>query len=255
MTEPVQTVRLVSAVDDGLVAALEGKRLVDASYWTTLIGGQPVNYLRCDGSPLLCYRPRALTPDICRLARPSLRKAAHGPSKHRNMKVSQILGYWDRPMREAAFNLNYPRDYARCLPLICAASGMFQRALPDQYAAQLEIAQLVPDWVIANTIFTTGTVNRRTAKDDAWFAVHRDGNNLPDAYGVIAALTSGHYNGGYLGFPRYRTAVDMRDGDLLLFDPHEPHGNTPIAEAEPGWERISLVLYFRSGMLRHVRKA
>jgi hypothetical protein len=47
----------------------------------------------------------------------------------------------------------------------------------------------------------------------------------------------------------------MRERDLLLFDVHEVHGNTPLVgegpECEPengGHERISVIYYFREKM-------
>ena len=57
----------------------------------------------------------------------------------------------------------------------------------------------------------------------------------------------------------YRVAVNMRHGDLLLFDPHQWHGNTAmtcphqpgaLARACPeGCERVSLVAYYRTKVL------
>jgi hypothetical protein len=62
-----------------------------------------------------------------------------------------------------------------------------------------------------------------------------------------------------LVFPEFRVAVDMHDGDVLLMDAHEWHGNTRIVCAcgdEPngacavcGAERISIVSYYRSNMV------
>ena len=60
---------------------------------------------------------------------------------------------------------------------------------------------------------------------------------------------NGKYTGGYLVFPEYRVAVNVRPGDLLLVNNHEIiHGNTPIETYDDG-ERISLVCYLREGML------
>jgi hypothetical protein len=69
-------------------------------------------------------------------------------------------------------------------------------------------------------------------------------------------MRRGDYTGGHLVLPRYRLAVDMHDGDLLLFDPHQWHGNaamrcthtdTDLArECPEGCERISLVAYYRT---------
>jgi hypothetical protein len=43
-------------------------------------------------------------------------------------------------------------------------------------------------------------------------------------------------------------AFDMQNGDVLLVDVHQWHGNTPI-KADPGAVRLSLVMYYREKMI------
>jgi hypothetical protein len=65
-------------------------------------------------------------------------------------------------------------------------------------------------------------------------------------------LTNGKdYSGGYLVLPEYKTAINIRPGDLLLINNHEViHGNTPIVLDSDESERVSLVCYLREGMLK-----
>ncbi len=65
--------------------------------------------------------------------------------------------------------------------------------------------------------------------------------------GCISAMRVGSFDGHFLVFPEYRVAVDIGPRDLLLFDPHEMHGNTPMTCASEGAERVSVVYYYRSG--------
>ena len=59
-----------------------------------------------------------------------------------------------------------------------------------------------------------------------------------------------NYSGGYLVFPEYRIAVNVRPGDLLIVDNARIiHGNTKIVKNEPDAHRVSIVSYFREGML------
>jgi hypothetical protein len=74
-------------------------------------------------------------------------------------------------------------------------------------------------------------------------AVHKDKGNLKEGYSVMTVLRSGDYSGGLLVFPKYRVAVDLHDGDCLICDNGEAHGNTAIV-GEERWERISIVCYF-----------
>lgn len=41
----------------------------------------------------------------------------------------------------------------------------------------------------------------------------------------------------------------MNDGDVLLADVHEWHGNTPLVPTRWPYERISFVFYYRAKML------
>jgi hypothetical protein len=98
---------------------------------------------------------------------------------------------------------------------------------------------------VPGTVFTTLTVNKsfRTA-------CHYDAGDLDDGLSNLLVLGDGEYTGGYLVFPQYRIAVNVRPGDLLLVNNHEIiHGNTEIKLNHENAERISLVVYFREAML------
>lgn len=100
-----------------------------------------------------------------------------------------------------------------------------------------------PEWLIPGTPFTTVTVNRNWQT-----AVHTDRGDLKAGLSLITAMRRGEFTGGYLVFPHYRIAVDLQDRDLLMFDSHHMHGNTPIVGKVGQWERVSCVLYFRERM-------
>lgn len=89
--------------------------------------------------------------------------------------------------------------------------------------------------------------------------VHTDKGDLDAGFSTIAVFKNGDYEGGTLCFPEYRVGVDLQDCDLILMDAHEWHGNiefTPQPERDtngrlledPGFERISIVTYFRTAM-------
>jgi hypothetical protein len=124
--------------------------------------------------------------------------------------------------------------------------------VPERWRTQAQAAAAThPDWLIPGTVFTTVTVNNTYST-----GVHQDAGDLPEGFSTLAVARRGDYRGGYLVLPRYRVAFDLHDGDLLLFDAHEWHGNTdmwcphqaqPLARPCPsGCERISLVTYFRT---------
>jgi hypothetical protein len=76
------------------------------------------------------------------------------------------------------------------------------------------------------TPFTTITVNK------SWpTAAHIDSGDLKEGFGVMCCL--GEFDGCDLVFPRYKTAVRYREGDILLADvANQVHGNTPLLKPD-----------------------
>lgn len=164
--------------------------------------------------------------------------------------ISGIIGYYDRNTRfpycrTTAYTMHNPEMFAKAIPLIQEISKEFKRSCPERYFAQKEkVLQTQKEYVIPKTVFTTVTVNK-----DWPTSIHKDKGDLKEGFGVMTALRAGNYTGCYLCFPKYRVAVDMCTQDLLLADVHEWHGNTPQVGIEGMYERLSLVLYYRAGMI------
>jgi len=167
---------------------------------------------------------------------------------------SGVAGWYDRYPRipygrPTAYTESCPELFAKSYPFLQSLNRGFKELLPWRWGNQKEAAdKLDPRFLVPETVFTTITVNKtfRTA-------CHRDAGDLDSGLSNLLVLGSGEYTGGYLVFPEYRIAVDVRPGDLLLVNNHEIiHGNTPIVLNNPDdstCERISVVCYFREKML------
>lgn len=185
---------------------------------------------------------------------PAVRKGGYVSKTHevpsKYAVNSNIVGYFDRYVRtpfcrQASWNAKHPIQWKQLLPFFQSAAGVFASCDPDRYASQMSrVAQTKPEWVISGTPFTTVTVNRNWQT-----AVHTDQGDLKEGLSLITAMEAGEYKGGYLVFPHYRVAVDLRNNDLMMFDSHHMHGNTAIIGKYKQWERISCVLYFREKMV------
>ena len=132
-------------------------------------------------------------------------------------------------------------------PFLQSLNRGFRELLPVRWSAQRAAADRIDEaFLVPGTVFTTITVNKtfRTA-------AHRDAGDFSEGMSNLLVLSNnGNYTGGYLVFPEYRMAVNVRPGDLLLVNNHEIiHGNTPIVLEDDKAERISLVCYFREKML------
>jgi hypothetical protein len=168
---------------------------------------------------------------------------------------SGIIGYFDRSARfpfcrQTAFLIHQAAKWKKFLPYIQRADAGFREFMPDRWQVQREWAsKTAGDWVIPESTFTTVTVNRNFQT-----AVHKDAGDLHDGFGVMSCLRNDKYEGGYLCFPEYRVAVNMGNGCLCLADVHEWHGNTPLKNLRVGYERITLVFYYREHMI-HCKSA
>ena len=128
-------------------------------------------------------------------------------------------------------------------------SSFVQNRWEAQFA---KAGETPPTWLIktpkGHTPFTTITCNK------SWrTAAHVDEGDLKEGFGVMCCL--GNFEGCDLVFPRYKTAVRYREGDILLANVHEVHGNTallnldgsaPKVGQEP--ERLACIFYYEENM-------
>lgn len=265
--------------DKAIVAELAGKVPGDADYDVLLTG--PARVLKPDGKPLCVYLPGAVAEharddavyDVLHSLRKDVTKnrgAASGtkrlnggnPRRSYALEVASVpIGAMDpagqqRYCRLTAWTGQHLPEWQTLQPLLQTVAGQLADHVPDRYANQASAAaDTDPAWVVPGTPFTTVTVNNTYPT-----GVHTDKGDLDAGFSTIACLRRGEFTGGRLMFPAYRVAVDMADGDLILMDAHEWHGNTPIVCAcgtrpngpcvECGAERISVVSYFRTKMTR-----
>lgn len=266
--------RMRSKVGEAELKAKKGKIVTDEDY--NVLITRAARILKPDGSLLAIYLPgvlkdageaaydtlhtiRSLT-DNRGLASGSARVKA-GTTRTRSKPImSSILGAMDpvgpmRFCRLTAWTGKEAEQWEGLRPLWQAVSQQFAEYVPDRYAKQIEYCQhTAPEWVIPETPFTTVTINNTYPT-----GVHTDSGDLEKGFSCLGVVRRGEYTGGVFVWPEYRLAVDLKDGDLVLMDAHEWHGNTRITCAcgnepekgpckECGAERISLVCYYRTMM-------
>ena len=266
-------------------ARLGGKRL-DRSCYDVLVGGdEPADVFKYDGSPLLKYRPRWFSSELCTAVVPACRRAAQATDNRgmaageaeefggeiRGQRVrsdgvvsntvsaksvrSGIVGYFNRTARApfcraTSFVVSEAAAWQSFLPYIERADEGFREFMPDRWARQNEYARrTASDWIIPQSTFTTVTVNRNFQT-----ATHRDAGDLAAGFGVMSCLRNDRYDGAFLVFPAHRVAVNFAHGCLALADVHEWHGNTAFERMRAFYERITLVFYYREKMV-HCKNA
>ena len=173
-------------------------------------------------------------------------------SGYANKVRSGIAGFYDRYpripfLRSTGYNEQNPEKFKKSLPFLQRLDHGFKKLLPKRYAAQQKAADKIDSrYLIEGTVFTTLTVNSKFRT-----AAHYDAGDLNAGFSNLVVVSNdGDYTGGYLVFPEYRVAVDVRPGDLLLVANHTiMHGNTEFIFGSPTSDRVSFVAYFREGML------
>ena len=242
-----------------------GKVLTEDDYNVRLTGSSRV--MMPDGRPLVIYLPGILSGAAHDTAYPILhslkdigannrRNASGGGSYTTNNRVrfanvsSSTIGNIDPLVtlpycRTTAWTGSHAEEFSSLFPLFRDIQDIFEEYEPRRFAAQKARADLTnPDWMVGGTVFTTMTVNNTYPT-----GVHTDSGDLDEGYSCLAVWRRGAYSGGHLTFPEWRVSVDLKDGDLVLMDAHQWHGNTTLTTESGDAERISLVLYYRTKIL------
>jgi hypothetical protein len=187
------------------------------------------------------------------------RGSAIGSSKKNikdNPKVqTNIIGYFDTfspkqkfmlknhpgilTVRETRFNNKYPNKFKNAYPLIKEIDELYSKIVPDKYKEQRKKANQT-FFKIKDTSFSTVTLNVNFQT-----TIHTDKGDDPDGFGNLVVIEHGEYSGGETCFPEYGIGVNVRTGDILFMDVHEPHGNLPIVKKTEDAQRLSVVCYLR----------
>ena len=176
----------------------------------------------------------------------------------KNIKMSKSKGVTKdskgAPLcRTTKFTAHEVEKWKETIPLIKCADKLFAELVPERHTIQLKRARLTPKFQIDNTAYSTITINY-----DWRTSAHRDSGDLDVGFGNLLVLEKAKcvdsiikgnkptgYSGGYLGFPKWGIAVDVRQGDYLAMDVHQFHANTKIK----GSGRLSVVCYLRKKMI------
>ena len=145
-------------------------------------------------------------------------------------------------VRECRFNRDYPEKYKKTIPLIQEIDKMYKKLTPEYYKLQRKKANQT-HFKIPGTSFTTITTNINFQT-----TIHCDKGDDVEGFGNLAVIEHGKYTGGETCFPQYGVGVNVRNGDALFMDVHQPHGNLPISKKTEDNTRLSIVCYLRKNV-------
>lgn len=153
--------------------------------------------------------------------------------KVNNNVFSSVLGYFEKtpfmklPCRLTSYTQRYFKYYNKGIPFLSELDRMFKTLIPDRHKLQYEAAHSKPMYQIADTAFSSLTVNRNFRT-----ALHKDAGDFPQGYGNLSVIERGKYHGGHTLMPRFGIGFNVRTGDFLAMDVHEWHCNTAMYETK-----------------------
>lgn len=190
------------------------------------------------------------------------RKWDKGVSRSNVSIRSNISGYFDTPYmqiqkhfktktvcRTTAFTRKNLEKWKSTIPFFELIAKQYKNLAPEQYKKQMNLfKKCPPGFQIGKTPFTTVTSNYNWRT-----ACHKDKGDFEQGMGNLTVLGS-DFEGGYLGFPQFGVAVDVRPRDTAIMDVHQWHCNTELKVNDTDKIRLSFVTYFREKMVNCDKK-
>jgi hypothetical protein len=150
-----------------------------------------------------------------------------------NVVASGVLGYYestaflDAACRMTGYTRKGLKNFLHGIPFLEAIDAQFKKLVPTAHAKQIAAVKRHKAYQIANTAFSTLTVNLNFRT-----ALHKDAGDFKDGFGNLSVIEYGKYHGGITMFPRFKVGFDVRTGDFLAMDVHEWHTNSKLYETE-----------------------
>ena len=148
-----------------------------------------------------------------------------------NTVFSSVVGYFEKtpfakvPCRMTSYTQKFFEGYKQGIPFLQAINQQFKRLVPGPYKKQLDRIKKTPEYRIADTAFSSVTINRNFRT-----ALHKDAGDFKEGYGNLTVLERGKYHGGETLFPQFGVGFDLRSGDFVAMDVHQWHCNTNMYE-------------------------
>ncbi len=122
-------------------------------------------------------------------------------------------------------------------------ADLYKHEFPEVYEFHAKTTKdnVLEQWIIPDTPFTSGIINKTTA-------LHYDAGNFKDVFSNMVVLKNG-IKGGYLSCPEFDIKFELKNNSVIFFDGQKIlHGVTPIHKVHPQGYRYSVVYYSLKAM-------
>ena len=147
-----------------------------------------------------------------------------------NQVASTPIGYFesqknlgfDKPCRLTYHTSQNLQKYKDGIPYIQEINKWYKKLHKSHYSLQKARADKQPNYRIADTAFSTITMNRNFRT-----GLHKDKGDW-GGFAMLSVLEYGSYNGGLFVIPAFGIGINLRQGDILCAKVSEYHCNTEI---------------------------
>jgi hypothetical protein len=163
---------------------------------------------------------------------------------------SAIFGYRPRiPLRQdfcssTMMATNQPHEHQTITQFAEQLTNIYKEYFPIVYEAHMvKVQKIRPEWVIPNTLFTSGIINYNNT-----LQYHHDSGNFKGVLSNMVAFRDGVI-GGRLVLPEYNIKLEIADNTITIFDGQSiVHGVTPIKSYQEKAYRFTAVYYSLENM-------
>jgi hypothetical protein len=207
------------------------------------VTGRMIFHLRCGGTPVSgSGRGRTV---------------GQGDPEHQDQDATErVIGFMNRQggrfqyARRTGWTQDHEEKYRSLQPCLERIDEVSRVSEPDEWAKQQVVAQLRPEYVMFGTAFSTGTANLGIRCPP-----HRDKGNLYISAMTVTDLSRSPVQGGEPILLEYLCGINIRNGDVLLFDAHALHATAQFfTKTSPslirGVDRLACVFYYRAGLAK-----
>lgn len=199
-----------------------------------------------NGEPKILYMK--LPADVSKYARQAVKNIKYSTSTRTSglKTTSRIFGYNPRnTIRKdycstTSMAIEHPNEHAAICDFGEYLSSLYIKYFPKVYKLHSDITEskMQGEWVIKNTPFTSGIVNKNNP-----LKYHFDAGNIKDVLSNMVVFKR-QVQGGFLSCPEFNIGFEVADNTVILFDGQNIlHGVTPINKLTPSAYRYSIVYY------------
>lgn len=129
-----------------------------------------------------------------------------------------------------AWSRDNPDKLQVLLKMCSVAEQAYKEVAPEAYEHQVKFGRemIGEEYLLSGSMFSSLSANKYEEDHTESMGYHVDAGDLNTSLTCLSVFRVGEYTGGMFVLPRYRIAIDVGDGDVMVGDSRQIHGVTPV---------------------------